>query len=168
MSKVQHPLTYLVNQPGNLMWDYCGCVECLPPHRSHYLRNAVEMWTMRMKTKTWDVAAVVTRVLMWLWYQNYWLLIGWWHSEMILFHSANHSDDVFLAPDEILLSLNPSNQLISLKTVLLEKLIAAQPVQKFYALYKIKRSIISCSQGHSTGPCTESDESQLIPPYSMF
>jgi hypothetical protein len=52
------------------MWGYCDCVVCLLPHQYHYLRNAVEMWMMRMIMKTWDddaaaaAVAVVTRVLM--------------------------------------------------------------------------------------------------------
>jgi hypothetical protein len=55
-----------VNQPGNQTWDYYDCAVCLLPHHSHYLRNDVEMWMMRMKMKTWDaaVAAGVTHVLM--------------------------------------------------------------------------------------------------------
>jgi hypothetical protein len=67
VSRGQHRLTYLVNQPGNLRLDYCGYAECLHPHHSHYLKNAVEMWMMRMMKKTWDAAAaaaVGTRVLM--------------------------------------------------------------------------------------------------------
>jgi hypothetical protein len=54
----------LANQPGNLRWDYCGYAECLLPLRSRYLRNAAEMWMMRMMMMIWDAAAVVTRVLM--------------------------------------------------------------------------------------------------------
>jgi hypothetical protein len=49
------------------MWDYCDTAVCFLPHHSHYLRNAVKIWTRRMMMKTSDDAAaavVATRVLM--------------------------------------------------------------------------------------------------------